>query len=102
MMNPHAFRMGLGDDPSINIQGTLDDLTPPPCMPTGSYGPLSPGQVWCATQTGVPPPPLPVENPIAQATMGGITIAGVTISPWAVLFGIGVGLLVIGSHSGRR
>jgi hypothetical protein len=55
---------GMGQtDNTVNFPWTLTDTgivppPPPPCMPTGSMGPLSPGQVWCATDSGIPPTPV--------------------------------------------
>ena len=107
MLNRQTFRGGLGETPApditgtiTNIQGTLDSLDTPACMPTGSMGPLSPGQVWCDTQTGVPPAVPGTTNALA-ANMTGINIGGITVSPWTIMFGVMVGMLVLGSHAGR-
>jgi hypothetical protein len=54
-------------DPA-NADTCYDDGTLP-CMPTGSVGPLQPGQTWCATATGIPPP-YPYGTDPGVATLG--------------------------------
>jgi len=46
---------GMVYETSIPVVMNGEQAPTPPCMPTGSLGPLQPNQTWCATGTGIPP-----------------------------------------------
>ena len=85
-------------DPNDPCQAAV--AGPPPCMPTGSQGPLAPGQVWCDTGTGVPPE-------VAYSPGGGVTPPAQAqaqggISKNTLLIGAGAVILIMALMGGRR
>jgi len=85
--------MGQADTGTIPFPWVDTGIVSPPCMPTGSMGPLSPGQVWCATESGIPPTPVGTDP---TTTLG----YWIQQNPTAIAIGAGALLLVL--MLGRR